>query len=68
MCILGIIVLVHLVACDGIEALRMISKKNKTPKSGNNSYDMIGSARQYLKKSLIKWSFRHVKEHKKVTK
>jgi hypothetical protein len=33
----------------------MISEEYKSPKSGDKSYDMIGSTRQYLSKSLIKW-------------
>jgi hypothetical protein len=63
--------LVHLeegqieVACDGIEALNVISEEYKAPKNGGKSYDMIGSARQYLEKSLIKWTFRHFIGHQK---
>jgi hypothetical protein len=43
----------------------VIYEEYKSPKSGDNSYRMILSTRQYLSKSPIKWTFRHVKGHDK---
>jgi hypothetical protein len=51
------------VACDGIEALRAISRESQTPQSGSNSFDIVAPARKNLSQSPLRWTFRHVKGH-----
>jgi hypothetical protein len=51
------------VACDGIEALRAISRESRTPKSGSNSFDIVTAARKHLSQSTLRWTFRNVRGH-----